>query len=232
MTFFPTTVSFKMSAAGTCKSSGDLSVSQSENHLDQDTSRKHPEHSREEHPKEHAVDRFPIYPQPLHLEELQEEEGTSNQEIHRQCPVEVNSSSDSRMKPPLNRRRTRSEGSTPHEENKIKQQASDDGSFSHQALEIKYEALEIKYKAIEKKYEALKIKHEKVEKEVVELRRVTHEYKAIEKKYEALKIKHEKVEKEVVELRRVTHEQNKCAVVPKQGVQTVHTDQGMDVSPC
>ena len=116
-----------------------------------DPSRKHPEHSPEEHPKKHAVGPFPTYLQPPHFQELQE--------IHRQCPVEVNSSSDSRMKPPLNRRRTVSEGSTPHEENKIKQQASDDVSL--------VKRLQDKVNQLEKKNQAL-------EKEAVELRGVIH----------------------------------------------------------
>lgn len=120
--------------------------------------------------------------QDLHIElhsdiHAQEEKGTSrSREIHQQQTVKVNSSSDSRMKPPLSRRRSMSEGSTPHEENKIKQQASDDGSSeeSYISLKQKYEVLERENEALKRKNEALERKNKKLEEEVVEHRRVTH----------------------------------------------------------
>ena len=192
-----------------------VGLDQSENHVDQDTSaevtssefvngthqpiitrkidasRKHPEHSPEEHPKEHAIGRFPIHPQPFHVQELQE--------IRRQCPVEVNSSSDSRMKPPLNRRRTVSEGSTPHEENKIKQQASDDGSSSL-------------------------VKH--LQDKVCQL---TNDNTSLQQRCEALEKNNKKFEKEVVDLRQRIYEQNKLAVLHKHVDKEVQTNQGMDI---
>ena len=148
----------------------------------------------------------------------EEEKGIrESRNTHQRSSMRVNSSVNSLTKQPLSRKRSMSEGSTPHSS---MQQASDDGyvsPFVVQQLKDRLRQLE-----------------EKVANDADEKKKFEGLYISEKQKCEEIELKSSKYEQEVAKLRKVVYKLDKFgkyAVLTTDEeslVQSVHAEQGMD----